>query len=197
MATAYTRDRLTSLRNNGVLLNHRVCLQVSQLGLTSAWLSRGSPPPLPSTGGSQCDDISQPSTYTRGNPGHHWSSDCLQTMISCFEDVTHVRPYRSRRLSASMHISRCPQLRRRVCLAAKTTTTEPFLCPPLSTFRSETSAQTVPWNIEADCAACTQGPSFSITFQEDIRIGMKSIDRSDSTKSACQRRLRLRRPATT
>jgi len=76
------------------------------------------------------------------------------------------------------------------------TTTEPFLCPPLSTFRSETSAQTVPWNIEADCAACTQGASLSTTFQEDIRIGMKSIDRSDSTKSACQRRLRLRRSAT-
>jgi len=33
MATAYTRDRLTSLRNNVLLLNHRVCLQVSQLGL--------------------------------------------------------------------------------------------------------------------------------------------------------------------
>ena len=49
----------------------------------------------------------------------------------------------------------------------------------------------MPWNIEAE------GASLSTTFQEDIRIGMKSIDRSDSTKSACQRRLRLRRSATT
>ena len=109
MATAYTRDRLTSLRNNRVLLNHRLCLQVSQLGLRQRGCRAGAHHRYSQQAAHNVTtSVSRPRT-----PGEIPVITGHQTVFTN-NDVTHVRLYCSRRLSASMHISRRPQLRQRV-----------------------------------------------------------------------------------
>jgi len=98
MATTYTRDRLTSLRNNGVLLNHRVCLQVSQLGLRRRGCRAGAHHRYRQQAAhSVTTSVSRPRT-----PGEIPVITGHQTVFTN-NDVTHVRLYCSRRLSASMH----------------------------------------------------------------------------------------------
>ena len=160
MATAYSRDQLLSLRNSGVLLNHDVCLEVSQLRLRRRGCRAGAHHRhRVQVAQSVTSSVSRPL-----KPGEIPVIIGYRTVFTnnhqLFRRRHNSRPYYAR--SSGSSVSQSAVVRLDEHIETSTTTslspgtksmTEPFLCPPPSTFCPVTSEQTVSWSIDTDCAA--------------------------------------------
>jgi len=163
------RDRLLSLRNNSVLLNDHICQQVSQLGLRRRGCRAGahrfnrlqvahsvtSSVSRPRTGGEIPVIIGRRTVFTnnqqlfrrdRKSQLHYARLSASQSAVVRLDEHTE--------MSMTMPPSPATEM-----------TTEPFLCPRFSTFRSVPPALSLSCNIDSDCAVRSQTFRFRLLYK--------------------------------